>query len=156
MHERDGPTGLRLGRNVADHKPVRTTTEAPVREACHIHPEARAHDQAGRLEHLRHTCTKSVGRDVAAATQRTGAALGAEVAQDHDRLLALLNRAAFDGRDKVCLGVERTRLACELETLLAGDFGDGAARREVALQDSTDSAVSQPERIRQENKPYRM
>ena len=87
-----------------------------------VEAEAGAHDEGGGLEHLGHA----------------GAALGAEVAEDDDRLLALLDRAGLDGVHEVLFAVEGAGLAGEAEALLAGDLGDSAAGGEVAAEYSAD------------------
>jgi hypothetical protein len=90
--------------------------EAAVSEACYVVAKASTHDQACRLEHLGHA----------------GAALGSEITKDDDRLLALLDGAALDGRDHLVLGVKDAGLALEEQALLPRDLGNCAAGRKVA------------------------
>ena len=78
-HQRDGSAVLRLGRHVADDEAVGAAGEAAVGEERHVLAEARAHDDGGGRQHLRHA----------------GPALRALVA-DHDHA-ALADLAALDG-----------------------------------------------------------
>ena len=111
--------------DVADAEAVRSAAKAPVGQARDVVTEPGAHDHRGRLrtsasassrrahlEHLRHART----------------ALRPAVANDDDRLLALLDRARLDSSDQVGLVVKAARRALELEALLAGDLRDGTGR----------------------------
>jgi hypothetical protein len=62
-----------------------------------------------------------------------GAPFGPEVADHHD--VAGDDAAGEDGRQGVLLAVEHARRTDEALAFLAGDLGDGAGRRQVALQD---------------------
>ena len=68
--------------------------------------------------------------------ERTRTALRAQVAQDDDRLFALLDGPALDRVNEVLLVIEHARFSGELEALLAGDFSNSTARCEIALQDT--------------------
>ncbi|TKW50631.1 hypothetical protein CTA1_5680 [Colletotrichum tanaceti] len=117
--EADGPALHGLGHDVADQEAVAAAGEAAVRQQRDVLAETGAHDGGGGLEHLGHA----------------GAALGALVADDDDRLLALLDLVALERRDEGVLLVKDARLADEAQALLAGDLADGAAGRELAAQD---------------------
>ncbi|KAK1526013.1 uncharacterized protein CCOS01_08431 [Colletotrichum costaricense] len=102
-----------------NQEPVRAAREPSVRQQRHVLAQPGAHDGGAGLQHLGHA----------------GAALGPFVADDDDRLLALLDLAALQGGDEAVLLVEDARLAREDEALLAGDLAHGAAGRELAAQD---------------------
>ena len=74
--------------------------------------------------------------------QRTWSAFGAKVAENDNGLFSLLDRTTLYGSDKLVLRVERASLASEAKTLLAGDFCDSAAWREIALQDTVGDFLS--------------
>ena len=123
------------------------SAEAPVSQACNVLTETSPHDQARRLEHLRHACgTRSNccageyaaygGAPHETGSGRTGTTLGAEITEDDDGLLALLEGATLDGCDEIIFGVEGAGFSSEGKALLARDLRDGAARREVALEDA--------------------
>jgi hypothetical protein len=82
--------------------------------------QARTHDQACRLEHLRHARPT----------------LGSEIAEDDDGLLTLLDRVVLDGDDEVVLRIEDAGLALEEETFFTSDLGDGTAGSEIAAEDA--------------------
>ncbi|CRK45441.1 hypothetical protein BN1723_006607 [Verticillium longisporum] len=119
LDETDGAALLGLGHNVADEEAVAAAGEAAVGQQRDVLAEAGAHDGRARLEHLGHA----------------GPALGALVADDDDRLVALFYVAGLERGDKVVLVVVDARLAREDEALLARDLADGAAGRELAAQD---------------------
>ena len=74
--------------------------------------------------------------------RRTRSTLGAKVAENDNGLFALLDRTTLYSSDKLVLRVERASLASEAKTLLAGDFCDSAAWREIALQDTVGDFLS--------------
>ena len=74
--------------------------------------------------------------------QRTWSAFGAKVAENDNGLFSLLDRTTLYGSDKLVLRVERASLASEAKTLLARNFCDSAAWREVALQDTVGDFLS--------------
>ena len=74
--------------------------------------------------------------------QRTWSAFGAKVAENDNGLFSLLDRTTLYSSDKLVLRVERASLASEAKTLLAGDFCDSAAWREIALQDTVGDFLS--------------
>ena len=92
-------------------------------------PGAKWFGQSAAKVAVRHRAVKRGGK-------RTGTALRAEVAEDGNGLLALLERPIFDGLDKFIFRVEGARLACEAETLLACDLGDRTTWREAAPQNT--------------------
>ena len=107
---------LGFGGDVADDEAVGAAGEAAVGDEGDVVAEAGAHDGAGGGEHLGHA----------------GAALGAFVADDDD--VALLDLPSAPGRG-ACLLRSRSTLAGprEVQAFLAGDLGDGAVGREVAV-----------------------
>ena len=90
----------------------------------------------------------------------TGSTLRAQVPQDGDSLLALLDATALNGLDEVALLVECSAFSRELESLLSSDLGHGSTGSQVTLEDSIEH-----ERCRfsldcalqtESSRPYRM
>src|SRR5580700_10625377 len=102
---------------MSDHEAVTTAGEATVRDQRDLAAEAASGDRAGWAEHLAH----------AWSTARTFAADHHHVARTH---LTGKNR-----RGGALLALEHPRPAFEALALLAGDLGDGAFGREVAVED---------------------
>ena len=115
-HQRERPAGKRLGRDVADDKAVRAAAEAPIGDERDVFPETASHDRARRRKHLAHA--RPAARPF--------------IADDDD--VALLHAAAEDRVERRLFTVEDDRLPREALAFLAADFGDGAVRREVAVQ----------------------
>jgi hypothetical protein len=119
LDESDRTTVLSLRDNMTNEETVATTTEASVGQHGNIVTKTSAHNGGRRSQHLDHTRST----------------LGAFVADDNDGLLALLERATFDGLDQTILTVKDSGLAGELRTLLSGDLGDTATRGDLAVKD---------------------
>mmetsp|Transcript_13416 Transcript_13416/g.57198 ORF Transcript_13416/g.57198 Transcript_13416/m.57198 type:complete len:458 (-) Transcript_13416:380-1753(-) len=117
LHQADGAADLRLGGDVSDDEPVRAAGEAAVGDQRALLAEAGAHDGGGGREHLGHA----------------RATLGTFVA-DHDH--GALERVGVRGEsiEHLLLGVVALRETLEVQTFLAGDFGDGALGGDVAEQ----------------------
>src|SRR5690606_35810101 len=110
------PADGRLGRHVPDDETMAAAGEPPVRDQCNLVAETAPDDRAGRAQHLAHS----------------GSAARTLVA-DHDDI-AGDDRSVEDRSHGLLLRAETARAAFEAEALLAGDLGDRALRREVAVQ----------------------
>lgn len=116
--ETDRATLLGLRRDVADEEAVAAAGEAAVGDKRDVLAEAVAHDGRAGLQHLRHA----------------GTALGTLVADDHNRLLALLESASLESLDEEVFSVEAAGLSSEDGALLAGDLANGAFGGEAATE----------------------
>jgi hypothetical protein len=67
----------------------------------------------------------------------------AQVPQNDNSLLPLLDAAALHGLDEAVLVVKRSAFAGESKTLLAGDLGDGTTWSKVTLEYTVNSVTVQ-------------
>mmetsp|Transcript_23572 Transcript_23572/g.69995 ORF Transcript_23572/g.69995 Transcript_23572/m.69995 type:complete len:327 (-) Transcript_23572:1233-2213(-) len=116
-HQRDRPPHLRLGRDVPHAEAVRAAREAAVGDECDVVPEAGAHDERGRGEHLLHARP----------------ALWPLV-PDHDHRPLERLRVLHHRSHHLLLRVEAARRPAEPDPLLARDLPHGALGRQVALE----------------------
>lgn len=112
-------SNLSLRDNMSNQEAVGATRETAVSEESTVVSETSTHDDGGGLEHLDHSW----------------GTLGTLVADDDDGLFTLLDGSVGDFLGKVFFTVEHTGLTLKGETLLAGDFTDGAAGGERATED---------------------
>ena len=66
----------------------------------------------------------------------TWTTLRTKVSKNNNGLLSLLDRTSLDGLHESLLSVKDSTCTLEVQTLLAGDLGNGTARSQVTSKDS--------------------
>ena len=102
---------------MADDETVAAAGEASIRDEGHVLAQAPAHDRARRCQHFAHA-----------------RAADWPLVADDDHV-PRLDPPVEDGPERGLLGFEHDGFAREARSLLAGDLGHGAPRREVAVED---------------------
>ena len=118
LDEGERSTQKSLGSDVPNHKAVRSTGEAAVRDEGDILAQAKTHDGTGGGEHLAHTRTS----------------LGPLVTDDDD--VTLLDLSSKDALESLLLGFKDPGLPLELEAFFSGNLGDRSPWGKIALEDN--------------------